>query len=201
MKLLNKKIIIVLFFLILLAGCSLRNLTEKQKVIDYLLKSDDYKKYNDEYDRTFYVLNIEGDVNSDYAYYYNNDIDYAYYSIYEDNFEYVYEEQFFYGKSIIHSKFTYNPITNISDGSYVLNIINDENNIMANVHKEYSYMYNYNTGTSECAYKSSLIAEAEPCVISGESQGKKFLQLKEDYLMLLKSSGVSENSIYNELSR
>ncbi len=185
----------------MLVGCSLRKLTEKQKVIDYLSKSEDYKEYKDEYDNVFYVNNIEGDVNSDFAYYYNSDKDYAYYSIYEDSFEYVYEEQFFYGNSIIHSKFMYNPITNISDGSYVLNIINDENNITANVHKEYSYMYNYNTGTSECAYKSSLIAEAEECIISGETQGKNFLKLKESYLMLLKSAGVSENKLHDELNK
>lgn len=193
------KYFIMVTLVLILTSCSLINETEKQKVIDYLSKSEDYKEYKDEYDRVFYVLNIEGDVNSDFAYYYNNDIDYAYYSIYEDNFEYVYEEKFFYGNSVVYSRFTYNPITNISDGKYVLNVTNDENNIIANVHKEYSYMYNYNTGTSECAYKPSLIAEAEECVISGESQGKEFLRLKENYLMLLKSSGVSENKIYNEI--
>ena len=83
------KYFIMVTLVLILTSCSLINETEKQKVIDYLSKSEDYKEYKDEYDRVFYVLNIEGDVNSDFAYYYNNDIDYAYYSIYEDNFEYV----------------------------------------------------------------------------------------------------------------
>ena len=72
MKSLNESIIIVLLFSILLSGCSLKNLTEKQKMIDYLSKSEDYKEYKDEYDNVFYVLNVDGDFYSDIAYYFNN---------------------------------------------------------------------------------------------------------------------------------
>lgn len=201
MKILKSFMILISFFL--LTSCSLSNITEKQKLVNYLEKNKEYEKHKDKY-----VLNMDGDFYSNQAYYFKNEVSYSYYTIDINNLKYSFENKYYYSStyensiynSVVHIEYEYNPLTNISNGSYILNTYSEGSEI-ATIHREYSYMYDYNTGTNECAYKASLISQSEKCVINADSYGKQFLKLKEDYLTLLKSANVSEQKFYDELKK
>ena len=192
------KYYIMVVLILFLTACNLPNLTEKQKVIDYLSKSEDYKKVDDSY-----VLNLEGDLYSNMSYYYEEHHNFALEKINIYNFEYEYLAESYYDNddnsyTIIRTNYIYNPNTNISQGTYKVNTFYP-GEAAPRYHNEYSYLYNYNYGTSECSYKKGLVSKSEDCAINSEYFGRQFLKHRDGFISLLKVAKVSQKKFFEEL--